>query len=173
MKSLVQFLKESVEAFRVTDLEATYTVQPEEVILQAPDHFQESDIQQYIDDKWLSDLPTSEETREELFGANADNISDAHFEYDTFEHMDVEPRDYIEWDTEFDPKGGKEEQTLGYFRLKNVRYIVNFDQFDLVDVDEDNVDEKLIEFFKTTESNKTHEWAVEIIFDEKATKYKK
>ena len=50
MKSLKNYIYESVEEFRVSDLEVNYTVQPEEIILQAPEVFQESDIQQYMDD---------------------------------------------------------------------------------------------------------------------------
>ena len=48
MKSLKNYIYESVEEFRVSDLEVNYMVQPEEIILQAPEVFQESDIQQYM-----------------------------------------------------------------------------------------------------------------------------
>ena len=49
MKSIITYIRESVETYRLNEIEATYNVQPEEIILQAPDTFQESDIQQYMD----------------------------------------------------------------------------------------------------------------------------
>ena len=60
MKSINRYIKESVEVYRLNEVEATYNVQPEEIILQAPETFQESDIQQYMDDMWLNALPSSQ-----------------------------------------------------------------------------------------------------------------
>ena len=61
MKSLKNYIYESVEEFRVSDLEVNYMVQPEEIILQAPEVFQESDIQQYMDDMWINSLPSGQD----------------------------------------------------------------------------------------------------------------
>ena len=58
MKSLKNYIYESVEEFRVSDLEVNYMVQPEEIILQAPEVFQESDIQPDMDDMWINSLPS-------------------------------------------------------------------------------------------------------------------
>ena len=60
MKPINRYIKESVEVYRLNEVEATYNVQPEEIILQAPETFQESDIQQYMDDMWLNALPSSQ-----------------------------------------------------------------------------------------------------------------
>ena len=127
MKVFSQLIQESVENFRLNSVEATYSVQPEEIILQAPETFQESDIQQYMDDMWLNALPSSQDYSEKFFGKNNDNISDVHFEYDTFEHIDIEPKEYIAWDPKFDVKKTKDDVVLEYFKIKNLKYIITFD----------------------------------------------
>ena len=173
MKYIVQFIKEAVEAYRLNEVEATYNVQPEEIILQAPETFQESDIQQYMDDMWLNQLPSGQDYSEQFFGKNNDNISDAHFEYDTFEHINIEPKEYIEWDSKYDVKKTNDDIILEYFKIKNLKYIISFDRFDMVDVDDDNVKEKLIDIFRATESLKINEYPIEIMFDEDSLEYRK
>jgi hypothetical protein len=173
MKSITKYIRESVETYRLNEIEATYNVQPEEIILQAPETFQESDIQQYMDDMWLNSLPSSQDYSEKFFGKNNDSISDAHFEYDTFEHIDVEPKEYIEWDPKFDVKKSKDDVKLEYFKIQNLKYIISFDRFDMVDVTDDNVEQKLIDIFKAAESSKANEYPIEIIFDEDSLEYRK
>jgi hypothetical protein len=173
MKSIIKYIRESVETYRLNEIEATYNVQPEEIILQAPETFQESDIQQYMDDMWLNSLPSSQDYSEKFFGKNNDSISDAHFEYDTFEHIDVEPKEYIEWDPKFDVKKTKDDIKLDYFKIQNLKYIITFDRFDMVDVTDDDVEQKLIDIFKAAESSKANEYPIEIIFDEDSLEYRK
>ena len=173
MKSINQYIKESVEVYRLNEVEATYNVQPEEIILQAPETFQESDIQQYMDYMWLNALPSYQDYAEKFFGKNSENISDVHFEYDTFEHINIEPREYIKWDPKFDVKKTNDDVVLEYFRIKNLKYIITFDRFDMVDVDDNNVEEKLIDLFRAAESSKINEYPIEIQFDDSALKYRK
>ena len=173
MKGITQFILEAVDVYRLNSVEATYNVQPEEIILQAPETFQESDIQQYMDDMWLNQLPSSQDYSEKFFGKNNDNISDVHFEYDTFEHIDIEPRDYIEWDPKYDVKKSGDDVKLDYFKIKNLKYIIDFDRFDMVDVDDGNVEEKLIDIFRVAESSKENEYPIEIQFDEDSLEYRK
>ena len=173
MKNLSQFIIEALEAYRLNSVEATYNVQPEEMILQAPDSFQESDIQQYMDDMWLNQLPSSQDYSEKFFGKNNDNIIDAHFEYDTFEHLDIEPREYIEWDPKFDAKKTAKDAKLDYFKISNMKYIIEFDRFDMVDVTDDTVEERLIDILRAAESSKENEYPIEIQFDEDSLKFRK
>ena len=173
MKSFTQFIKEAVEAYRLNSLEVTYIVQPEEIILQAPETFQESDIQQYMNDMWLNQLPSGQDYSEKFFGKNNDNIIDAHFEYDTFEHIDIEPKEYIEWDAKFNVNKTKDDVKLDYFKIKNLKYLIEFDRFDMVDVTDDTVEDHLKELFKATESNKENEYPIEIVFDEDSLEYRK
>jgi len=174
MKSFIEYIKEAVETYRLNEVEATYLVQPEEIILQAPETYQESDIQQYMDDMWLTYLPSGPDYSEKFFGKNNDNISDVHFEYDTFEHIDVEPKEYIEWDSKYDTKKNNDEDIkLDYFKIKNLKYIISFDRFDMVDVTDDDVEEQLVKIFKAAESNDANEYPIEIVFDEDSLEYRK
>ena len=173
MKRLKNYIIESVETYRLNSVIAPYIVQPEEIILQAPETFQESDIQQYIDDMWLNALPSGQDYSEKFFGNNFENINDVHFEYDTFEHIDIEPKEYIEWNSKFDVKKTKDDVKLDYFKIKNLKYIIEFDRFDMVGVDDDNVEENLIKIFKATESNDINEYPIEIVFDEDSLEYRK
>ena len=43
----------------------------------------------------------------------------------------------------------------------------------MTDVNDDNVKEKLIKIFKSTESNNENEYPIEIVFDEDSLKYRK
>lgn len=173
MKTLKNYIYESVEAYRLNYVKAEYDVQPMEIILQAPETFQESDIQQYMDDRWLNQLPSGQDYSENFFGSNFENIIDAHFEYDTFEHIDVEPKEYIKWDVKYDVKKTKDDVKLDYFKIKNLKYFIEFDRFDMVDTTDDTVDEQLKDIFKATESNDANEYPIEIKFDEDNLEYKK
>ena len=175
MKDIKTYIYEAVETYRLNEVEATYNVQPEEIILQAPETFQESDIQQYMDDMWLNALPSSQDYSEKFFGKNNDNISDAHFEYDTFEHIDVEPKEYIKWNPKFDDKKTNDDEIkLEYFKIRNLKYIITFDRFDMIDVTDDTIEDKLKDVFKATESNDANkDYPIEIQFDEDSLEYRK
>ena len=167
-------ISEAVEQYRLNEVEATYLVQPEEIILQAPETFQESDIQQYIDDLWLNRLPSGQDYSEQFFGNNCDNISDVHFEYDTFEHINIEPKEYVEWDSKYDVKKTDENIKLDYFKIKNLKYIIDFDRFDMIDVTDDTVEEKLKDIFRASESNDANkDYPIEIKFDEDSLEFRK
>ncbi len=174
MKTLTKYIIESTESFRVTDVEVTYNVDPVDFIIQAPETFQESDVQQYLDDRYLENLPTGKDYSEKFFGKNKNEIYDAHFEYESFEHLSVEPKDYIEWDSKFNTSSSNNDDIkLDYFKVNNLKYIISFDKFDLVDVDEDEVEDHLIKIFKAAESNDDNEYDLTIQFDEDSLKFRK
>ena len=173
MKTFSKYINEDVDVYRLNEVKAVYDVDPQEMIIQAPETYQENDVHQYIDDKYLQELPSFTDYAEKLFGKNCDNISDAYFEYDTFEHLSVEPKDYIEFETKLDSKNTSEDVKLDYFKLTNVRYIILFDRFDLIDVDDDTVKEKLVDIFVAAESNNENEWPIEIKFDEDNLEFRK
>ena len=173
MKTLKDFILETVEIYRLNEVIATYFVQPDEIIIQAPETYSESDIQIYMDDLWLKDLPSDDKYSRKFFGVNKDSISDVHFEYDTFEHIDIEPKDYIEWDAKYDSKNSNNDIKLEYFRIKNLKYIITFDRFDLTGVDDDTVQDELLKIFNAASSNNYNKYSLEIQFDEDSLKYKK
>lgn len=173
MKTLKTYILEAVDIYRLTEVVATYFVQPDEIILQAPETYDESDIQIYIDDLWLDNLIANKTNAEKFFGVNKDSITDAHFEYDTFEHIDVEPKEYIEWNSKYDSKSSNDDVKLDYFKIKNIKYIITFDRFDLTDTNDDNAKEKLIDIFNSAQSNDANKYPIEIKFDEESLKYRK
>lgn len=173
MKTLKTYILEAVDIYRLTEVVATYFVQPDEIILQAPETYDESDIQIYIDDLWLDSLIANKTNAEKFFGVNKDSITDAHFEYDTFEHIDIEPKEYIEWNSKYDSKSSNDDVKLDYFKIKNIKYIITFDRFDLTDTNDDNAKEKLIDIFKSAESNDANKYPIDIKFDEESLKYRK
>ena len=174
MKSITHFIREAIETYRLNFVEVTYIVKPEEIILQAPETFQESDIQQYMDDMWLNALPSSQDYSESFFGKNYDSISDAHFEYDIFEHVTDEPVNYIEWQSKYDVKQTSSDVKLDYFKIKRLRYIITFDRFDMTDgVNDSNVRKYLIDVFKATESNDMNKYPIQIKFYDDNLEYRK
>ena len=40
MKSIIKYIRESVEIYRLNEIEATYNIQPEEIVLQTQKTFQ-------------------------------------------------------------------------------------------------------------------------------------
>ena len=172
MIDIVNFIKESIDVYRLNKVVAEYLVQPEELIFQAPETYSESDIQIYIEDKYLNEMPSYTEYADKFFGKNADSIIDVHFEYDSFSHVDVEPKDYIEWDAKYDSKVSKDAK-LEYFKIDNIKYIIEFDRFDMEGVTDDDVKDKLIDILKAAESNDANKWPLEITFNEDTLEFRK
>ncbi len=172
MKSLYAYISEALDIYRLYDVEATYFVNPNEIILECPESFNESNVQIYMNDLWLEALPTGKDNANKYFGLNKDNITDVFFEYDSYEHLSVEPKDYIHWDSKFGGSTNKDEE-LNYFKIKNLKYKIAFDRFDLTDVDNTTFEENLIKIFTAAESNTENEYPIEIQFDKDSLKYRK
>lgn len=173
MKSLKKYIYEAVEQYRLNEVIATYNVQPQEIILQAPETFQEADIQLYINDMWLNSLPSGQDYSEKFFGSNFENINDVYFKYDSFEHLSVEPKEYIKFDSKYNSKQSNNNDKLDYFKITNLIYVISFDRFDMVDVNDNNVKRELVKIFKTAESNYNNKYPIEIQFDENSLEYRK
>ena len=182
MKSLKEYinnisLNEDYETIHLNEVTAKYDVEPDELYIQAPDTFQESDIQQYLDDRFLVNLPSGVDYADEFFRNNAGNIYDAYFEYRSFMHMHsgYKPSGkYIEWDDKY-AQNTTSETKLDYFRINGLKYIISFDRFDILDNDDsdENIQNTLNLIFKTTESNETNKYPLTIKIKEDNIKYKK
>lgn len=70
-------------------------------------------------------------------------------------------------------KKTNDDVKLDYFKIKNLRYIISFDRFDMVGVDDDTVKDYLVNIFKVAESNNANKYPIEIAFDENSLKYRK
>ena len=60
---------------------------------------------------------------------------------------------------------------LEYFKLSNIKYIIEFDRFDMENVTDDDVKDKLIDIFKSSESNNANKWPLEIKFNEDSLEF--
>lgn len=147
----------------VHSLIVTYDVEPNAIYIQAPDDMQESDVQQLMDDMWLNKLVTNEDNLTNTFGKNAKQLTDARFEYSRFEHTNFVPKEFVKWDPKYnDSKSGE----LSYFKVSQLRYIIEFDEFFLVNTDNDDLKANLEDLFKALESNASNEYPIEIKFEE-------
>ena len=172
MINLSEYIKkvinEEYKEFRINEITATYNAKDKNICIEAPAEFNESDIQQYINDMWLEKMPSGTDYSAKFFGKNNDSIYDIYFEYDNFEHLTTKPSGkYIEFDSSLSPREIVEDDKLDYFKLHNLRYIIKFDRFDLQDAKSDNIKETLIKIFKSAESNSYNKWPIDIVFDEK------
>ena len=167
------FLLEAEDIYRVNNLVAKYNITPDKIILQAPSTYSESDLQIYMGDKWFNDLPASSTYSDKFFGQNALNISDVYFEYDGFERTEIEPKiDFYEYDMNYD-KNISDNIELSFFIFKNLKYYINFEQFDLTETNDSNVDKNLKDIFRVTSSNNINKYPFKLQFDENDLQYMK
>ena len=162
MKSLKKYITEAIEdIIRLNDVTVTYEIDPKDVLISAPGLYQEQDVAAYLDSWLLEQMPTSVKLSKKFFGVNSDNITDAYFEYDKFEHLNKQiPRVNIEFDERYDVKGIK-DFTLDTFKVSNLRFIVHFDRFDVSDTVQD-VQATLEGVFGATVSNNINRYPVKL-----------
>ncbi len=61
--------------------------------------------------------------------------------------------------------------TLNYFKVTNLKYIIGFDRFDILNGNKDNVENVLKEIFLATVSNDNNKYPIEISLDTKNIEY--
>ena len=118
----------------------------------------------------MKDLPSNNDKAKHFFGKNAENISDAYFEYDGYEHLtsdEVENKSDIDINLEWDPKftTNNNDKNLDLFSFKNLKYVISFDGFDLLDGKDKNIKDVLATIFKATVSNNTNVYPITISLD--------
>lgn len=156
MKSLVYYIKEELNNSNniiLKNLQITYKG-PENLAIQVPVSFTESDIQVYIEDTLMVKLPGGSEFKDnDIFGANnIKNISDAHLEYNSINNISGNNVQYdIAWDSSYDTSLKDEE--LQVVNIKNIKYIIVFTQFELISVTTDNYKDKLADIINNTVNN--------------------
>lgn len=172
MKKLSDFIKESYEDKLITNVKVVFNVYPEIFYLNAPETYSESDIQIYLIDRLLPELPSEDRKYSKLLGKNDKNISDSYFEYDKFEHfskddsMDVELN--LEWEKEYDENN---DETLDIFKLTNLKYIITFDEFEYKDDDEANPKDTINQIFSKFDSSNINKYPIEIKFEPSLLEY--
>ena len=160
MIDIKAFIKEALDnIIKVKNLIVTYKIVPDVVTIALPSNYSESDMQIYIDDKCLDDFPGSNDKSKEVLGNNIDEINDAYFEYKKFEASD-KPSDKVtlEWDPKYDANNTLD--TFTYYTLHDLKYILDFSEFNLKNVD--NVEEELRKIFETFNSGETTNYPLQI-----------
>ena len=160
MIDIKAFIKEALDNItKVKKLIVTYKIVPDVVTIALPSNYSESDMQIYIDDKCLDDFPGSNDKSKEVLGNNIDEINDAYFEYKKFEASD-KPSDKVtlEWDPKYDANNTLD--TFTYYTLHDLKYILDFSEFNLKNVD--NVEEELRKIFETFNSGETTNYPLQI-----------
>ena len=79
MKSLVQILNEALDGTQTLNSLEVKWDGPEDLFIQVPESYGESDIQIYMDDTLLPLMPVEADTK--TLGKNEKNITDEYFEY--------------------------------------------------------------------------------------------
>lgn len=181
MKDIKTYIKENLineeyNEFRVNEIVAVYKSVKPELYFMAPENYNESDLEQYINDLWMEKMPSNEKYSTKFFGKNNDNIYDIYFEYDKYEHIPVDDSkdidvEYVEFDSNTSAKNVSDDVKLDLFKLSNFRFIMKFDRFDIQDVTESNVGFTLKKLFKSVESNSYNKWPFEMKFDESKFSY--
>lgn len=160
MKNLVQYIKESLDKVNITDLKVIFDC-PSKYYLEVPQKYSESDIQIYLDDTLLNDLPSEQKQAQKLFLNNAQNISDAHFEYDSIdEALGNNQKADLEWNETYDNSVNNEERHI--MQINNLKYVLEFEKFDLEDIEEDKIKETIETVFNSCVSNNEHKWSINI-----------
>ena len=164
MKNLVNYIKESYEKTTLSNVKVVFDVIPEEFYLNAPETYSESDIQIYLGDSLLKNLPSENKKYQNLLGKNKDYISDAYFEYDKFEHIkDFEDEVNLTWDSYYDDK--VDEKSLNTFKITGLKYIILFDEFEILNKNDDKNKNVLNEIFTKLDSSSINKYPVEIKYN--------
>lgn len=172
MKKLSDFIKESYEDKFITNVKVVFNVSPEEFYINAPETYSESDIQIYLIDRLLPELPSEDRKYSKLLGKNDKNISDSYFEYDKFEHFskddstDVELN--LEWEKEYDENN---DEVLDIFKFTKLKYIITFDEFEYKDDDNSNDEDTINKIFSKFDSSNINKYPVEIKFEPSLLEY--
>lgn len=174
MKSLIQFINEEYNKKIVQNVKVIFDVEPEEFYINAPTTYSESDIQIYLGDVLLKELPSENRKYQKLLGKNIKNINDAYFEYEKFEHIqDSDIEDFnLDWDKYYDEK--VKEEDLDVFKIIKLKYIILFDEFELLDnnlTDEDDIRKTLNEIFHKLDSSNINKYPIEIKYNEESLEF--
>lgn len=169
MKSLIQYIKEEFDEFKVKDLTVKFSCEDGEFIrFHVPEVFSEDDLLLYLQDKYLKELPASEDRAEEFFGNNQEHIYDVYFTYDKYSKDKDDSGDCVEWDTDVNKDHNPDNEDFTYVRVYNLKYVIKFDEFNLLDANSNNITEVLYTIFSRCNSDPTtNKWPLKITLKDK------
>ena len=171
MKQLVEYMKESLatnspfalnedrdQTIRLNDFEAIWKVKDPEnqkgiFVIEVPEDYTDDDINQYISDLLLESMPSDDNLAKKYFGANADNIIDARFEFEKKEDAKDGLHCTFGFDKSLDDNFKGEQDNLKKYALENLRFIVDWSEFDVTNTSDDGLLYDLWDIFKRTRSS--------------------
>lgn len=173
MKSLAQFIFEELNTYQVNDLEIKFDCFPNKEYIQfyLPDSYSEDNFLIYLGDCYFNDLPAAAKNAEKLFGKNASKIYDVYFEYDRYEKGVESKGDFIDWQKDKDTNHDPENEEFAFVQVKDLKYVIKFESFELNAEDSENIPEALKTIFTPCNANETNKFALGIKFNEKNITY--
>lgn len=150
--------EDSDETIRLNDFEAIWKVKDPEnqkgiFVIEVPEDYTDDDINQYISDLLLESMPSDDDLAKGYFGANADNIIDARFEFEKKEDSKDGLHCTFEFDKSLDDNFKGEQDNLKKYALENLRFIMDWSEFDVTNTSDDGLLYDLWNIFKRTRSN--------------------
>lgn len=124
-KYLLEALGDSEDQTVIQNLEVKWNG-PNELLLQVPEAYSESDTQIYMDDIFLKDMPI--EQSEEALGKNFKELTDEYFEYESMDMTQgtMQKADIL-WDDHYDQSMNGTNMVV--VRIRGLKYCVTFNQF--------------------------------------------
>ena len=150
--------EDSDETIRLNDFEAIWKVKDPEnrtaiFVIEVPEDYTDDDINQYISDLLLENMPSDDDLAKGYFGANADNIIDARFEFEKKEDAKDGLHCTFYFDKSLDDNYKGEQDNLKKYALENLRFIVDWSEFDVTNTSDDGLLYDLWDIFKRTRSS--------------------
>ena len=180
MKQLVKYIKESLETnspfiasavlkhealnedndqnIKLNDFEVSWKVEDPEnrggtFILELPEEYQDEEVNQYLIDMFGESMPSNDTLAKKYFGNNANNIIDARFEFEEKKEAKEGLHCTFEFDESIDDKYKGDTDHLKKYELTNLRYIIDWSEFDVINTSDDSLMYDLWDIFKRTKSS--------------------
>ena len=180
MKQLVKYIKESLETnspfiasavlkhealnedndqnIKLNDFEVSWKVEDPEnrggtFILELPEEYQDEEVNQYLIDMFGESMPSNDTLSKKYFGNNANNIIDARFEFEEKKEAKEGLHCTFEFDESIDDKYKGDTDHLKKYELTNLRYIIDWSEFDVINTSDDGLMYDLWDIFKRTKSS--------------------
>ena len=134
MKDICTFIREALDdSQKLNGLEVKWDG-PDDLFIQVPESYGESEIQIYLDDTLLGKMPLEADAK--ALGKNEDELTDVYFEYEKIEAAQgTSQKADIEWDDHYDQSvNGTNMKVMHIYGLK---YCGMFEKFTLENASED------------------------------------
>lgn len=171
MKSLVTYINENLRwvsvlteenektTTRINDLQACWSIEDPEnkdglFVISIPKDYNKEEVSQYLSDLLLDNLPCDEDFATQYFQGNADNIIDAYIDIEDISELhDATKHITFEYDKSIgNDFNSVDEETINVV-CKNVRLIIDFEYFDIINLSVNQTNSILWNIFKRTVSN--------------------